>query len=172
MSNLQANSRAPEGGTDNLEAGPRRRRLRAIQVRLTEGELLTIQEAAARWAAGSQPARPRRRAKSAASPPVAAGEQPPPPRRYSAVPRFLRAMALALARQGAAATTAPVGDEARAKLDEMAAFRFEVRAVGVLLNQAMRIAHTWDAAGASPGLVAAIDKTTITLGRILEVVEE
>ena len=169
---MQAFSRAPDGGTDNLEAGPRRRRLRAIQVRLTEGELLTIQEAAARWAAGSQPARPRRRAKSAASPAATGGEQPPPARRYSAVPRFLRAMALALARQGAAAKTAPVGDEARAKLDEMAAFRFKVRSVGVLLNQALRIAHTWDAAGASPGLVAAIEETTITLDTILGVVEE
>ena len=176
MSNLQANSRGAKQPPDNLGKPPRTpRRTTAVQIRLTESELGIIQRAAVRWAADSEPARPRRRSKSAAATPAPAGEQPRAPRRYTPVPRFLRAVALAVARQGAGATgPAAAGAEGRAQLDPVTALRHEVRRIGVLLNQSLKVIRGWRGA---PGgedraqLVATIELGGRALAEILDRVQ-
>lgn len=134
-------------------------------------ELASIKAAAARWAADSQPARPRRRAKAAAAP-AADGEEPRKRRRYTPVPRFLRAVALAVAGQGAGATgTAAAGAEGRAELDPVTALRHELRRIGVLLNQSLKVVHGWRGA---PGgedraqLVATIELAGRAIAEILD----
>ena len=134
-----------------------------------------VQAAAARWAADEEKPRPRRRTKAAAKPAVA-GEQPRKPRRYTPVPRFLRAVALAVARQGAGATgTAAAGAEGRAELDAVTAFRLEVKRVGSLLNQALRVIHTWGGREGGKNrsdLVVSVEATGRKIAEILEAVKE
>ena len=132
-----------------------------MQIRLAPQELTLIQRAAARWVADAQNA-PRPRAT-----PSAAGtttpSAPSPRRRYTPVPRYIRAQMLAVAAQATA------GAEARAELDAVTAFRHEVRRVGSLLNQAIRHAHT--GRGTGP-LIGAIDEVGRTLGEVLKAVTE
>ena len=147
-----------------------------MQVRLTEGELELIQRAATRWAADSEPARPRRRrrSKSAAATPAPTAEQPAP-RRYTAVPRFLRAVALGVAKDGAGATgPAAAGEAGRAALDPAVALRDEIRRLGVQLGRSLKVVSNWRGA---PGgedraqLVATINLAGRALSEILDRVQ-
>ena len=115
---------------------------------------------AAQWAADEEKARPRRRRK-----PKKPGSKPAPSRRYTAVPRYVRSVVL-----GAAAT----GAEARAEANPLTAFRREVKRVGSLLNQALRVIHTWggrEGGKNRAALVSAIEATGRTIARVLENVE-
>ena len=148
--NLQANLRVVTDPPSNLGKRRRPRRSLAVQIRLAPQELEAIQGAAARWAADvtTPPSKP-----AASS----------PRRRYSAVPRYIRAQVLA-----AAAAEAPGGDEGRAELEVFGAFRLEVRRVGRLLNQALAIAHSGRGTGL---LVGAINEVGDTVGEILKAVK-
>lgn len=148
MQNLQANSQAPEGRPCNLEERRRPRRSLAVQIRLAPQELATIQRAAARWAAA-------RTAKPAA---------PSPRRRYTAVPRYIRAHVLA-----AVAAEAPVGEELLAELE---AFRREINRVGSLLNQSLRHAHSGLGTGPLVGAIETVGQSVAEIGEAVEKIVE
>ena len=105
-------------------------RTKAVQIRLAPEELAVLNRAAREWAR-DQP-RPRRRK-------PAAGTKDG--RRYSAVPKYIRAVVLAAAADTASPSTVPAGDTAPVEAYPATALRLEVRRVGQLLNQGLRVAH-------------------------------
>jgi hypothetical protein len=107
-------------------------RTKAVQIRLAPEELAVLNRAAREWAR-DQP-RPRRRRRK-----PAAGTKDG--RRYSAVPKYIRAVVLAAAADTASPSTVPAGDTAPVEAYPATALRLEVRRVGQLLNQTLRLAH-------------------------------
>ena len=153
MANLQANYRGsapaptlqtPERTPTQAAVGAPRRpqsgRSVPVQLRLAPEELAVVQRAAREWA--REYGKPTRRRK-----PAPDGK---PRRRYSAVPRYIRAVVLAAAADPSAA---PAGEAAPAEVYPATALRLEVRRVGQLLNQAIRLAHQRRKAGHEPDVV-------------------
>ena len=132
-------------------------RTKAVQIRLAPEELAVLNRAAREWAR-DQP-RPRRRRRK-----PAAGTKDG--RRYSAVPKYIRAVVLAAAADTASPSTVPAGDTAPVEAYPATALRLEVRRVGQLLNQALRMGHELRKRDERPD-VAQIQGHVEEVGRVL-----
>ena len=125
-----------------------------IQLRVAPEEYAALHRAAREWAREHvKPTRWRR--------PAADGK---PRRRYSAVPRYIRAVVLTAAADPA--SSAPAGEAAPADVFPATALRLEVRRVGQLLNQVLKVAHQQRKAARRPD-VAQLEARVEDVARVL-----